>query len=91
MNEIAEGTRPDDLFSDGNGPVIDGGSRQTELRLDVTAREALEYLKACIEASPEGGAGKRVQRIAAGLAHHIGTGAQWRHRRMVHFIEVVEH
>jgi hypothetical protein len=52
---------------------------------------ALKDLKTGIEASSESRAGKRVERIVASLAHHVGAGAQRRHGRMVHFIEVVEH
>ncbi|MNT01471.1 hypothetical protein D3C72_1359370 [compost metagenome] len=91
MDEIAERTRPDGLFSNGNGLSIDNSRGKAEFRFDITARQAFENLEAGIEASSEGRAGKRVHRIVAGLAHHIGTGAQRRHGRMVHFIKMVEH
>lgn len=91
MNEIAERTRPDGLFGNGDGLTVDNSRGKSEFRFDITARQAFENLEASIEASSESRAGKRVHRIVAGLAHHIGTGAQRRHGCMVHFIEVVEH
>lgn len=91
MKQIAERPRPDGLFDNIDGLAIDNRTAESEFRFCITARHALEDLKTGIEASSESRAGKRIERIVAGLAHHVGTGAQRRHGRMVHFIEVVEH
>jgi|GEM_PF-6708703 len=91
MNEIAERTRPYDLFRDSDALTINSRAAKTKFGLYVTAGQALEHLETGIEASPEGSAGKRVEWIVAGLAHHIGTGTQRHHGRMVHFIKMVEH
>lgn len=91
MKQIAERARPDGLLRDNHGLAINDRGAETEFRLDVAARQPFENLETGIEASAEGRTGQRIKRIVAGLAHHVGTGTQRCHGRMVHFIEVVEH
>ena len=91
MDQVTEGTAPDDFFLDRNTLAFNRRLRQSEGRLTIATGHALENLEACREGPTHDRVGPWVQGVLPGEVHGISRRAEGCHECVVEFVELIEH